>query len=190
MHGPTELREEGLFVQYPGFKLYCNEIQRVLLLDSNTLSRYGFTFPVDSDFHEWYRVEAADEPNKRFMATLPLPGDEDKKLTIIVSRPQPRERLPDIGLLVQVDEIASNVNEGDAQRTDTIYCKIISRVKIRRVQSGDNSVLRIQDNEVCYGEALSVNQKWVVDGFDHSDGDKQISRTGRVLATVRTTLLR
>ncbi|KAK7999041.1 hypothetical protein PG991_014716 [Apiospora marii] len=178
MYGLTELLDEGLLVRFPGFMLHFHDYQRILVLGSDASCPYGFQFPVDPEFNQWYRAEAADKPNMEFLETLPRPGDEDKQLAIIVSRPHPHEFLPEIGLLVQVDDIVSTLTEGDTHKTDIIHCKMISRLKIRRMQDKERSLLRVQDRHICYAETLSVNQKWIVDGFDEiSAGPTQQNET-------------
>lgn len=118
---------------------------------------------------------------------MPLPGDEYKQLAIIVSRSQLGQLLPDIGLLVQVDEIVSSLAEGDARRTSITYCKIISRLRLRRLT--ERPALRLGDRSVCYAEALSINQRWVVEGFDESYGVDRQKRIWLALVTFRPLIL-
>ncbi|KAK6836111.1 hypothetical protein PG987_006606 [Apiospora arundinis] len=180
MHAATELlAEDGLLVQYPGFVLHCQQDAIALILGSDAHRQYGFDFPVDPGFQEWYHVEAADNDD---MAHIP-PGLTVQQLAIIVSHPQPRESLAEIGLLVQVDRTVSSLHQVSGLRANIMYCRMIRRVRVRRMPSMKNPMLVLRNPRVCYGEALTINQQWAVDGFDGYGKSESESEPKDVMAT-------
>lgn len=174
-------RSNGLVVQYPGFMLHCRQGEEVIsnVLGFNNSKENSFDFPVDREFHEWYRAEVADldvhesHDHRRLLRGIQAADAESPlQLAIIISRPSPREMVPEIGLLVKVyDSIRSrDEHDGRRERVAKHYCKVIHRVKVARLVDHDEAARapgRAQTSEGadCYGEVLDAEQVWYVDGF-------------------------
>lgn len=129
----TDLLEgEGLLVKYPGFLLRMNsEDMRGRVLGLNTVDDESFTFPVDDSLLEWYTARPADSGHIPFLSGV---LKSDKRLAIILSRPQPKASPPEIGLLVEiyrpsVNKVRESEGSGSAQ---TYRCQIIRRLHVRR----------------------------------------------------------
>jgi hypothetical protein len=187
----TSLLPEGLLVQYPGFLLHCLDRRIIVKTD---LDDTTFTFPVDRDLLEWYSVQRADKDKERTSHLYEILEDSNGKhtqLAVILSRSRPKEMPAEIGLLVMIyepfqhEEIHKGAN----------YCRIIHRVRVWRakplytngpvtksnepeISQRDStgqpavdalpSILEVpseMDRQICIGEILDSNQKWVVDSF-------------------------
>ncbi|KAK7708373.1 hypothetical protein SLS63_013488 [Diaporthe eres] len=178
--------DDGLVVQYPGFMLHCRQGEEVIsnVLGFNYAKENTFDFPVDREFHQWYRAEVADldvheSHDHRHLLKRIQAEDRDSpiQLAVIISRPNPREMVPEIGLLVRVcDSVVSRDEYDSRQRTATEhYCKVIQRVRVARLVDYDDKVrasglARTSKGADCYGEVLDAEQVWFVDGFEAEKG--------------------
>jgi hypothetical protein len=187
----TSLLPEGLLVQYPGFLLHC--LDRKIIIGTD-LGDTTFTFPVDRDLLEWYSVQQADKGKERtahLYQIIEQSNDKKTQLAIILSRSRPKETPPEIGLLVMIYE----PSQGKESVSGKYYCRIIHRVRVWRAKpqySNDPftksneseiyqrdsagqpaadalpSILGIPsefDRQICIGEIIDSDQKWVVDSF-------------------------
>jgi len=174
MVGAAKLVPEGLLVQYPGFVLHAQS-RRAILGDNEN----SFHFPSDSTLLEWYGVELV---GLRSNPPIGVQKDE-KQLAIILCRPKPKE-IPEIALLVEIEEIIVQRSFNDKQHRSTIYHVSYDwRVKIWRetntdllskwrdyitasidhdekIATGDSEH---EDKMIC-GEALDSDQRWYVGG--------------------------
>lgn len=158
MKYPTELLPEGLVVRYPGIILHCTRPETFL---AQKEEGFTFDFPVDRGFNEWYTVGKhfeRVEPD----ATEITEAKQTLWFAIILSRPQPRERPDEIGLLVEVYNVARRQNEGESQDHEIYFCRIINRVHIRR--SRPNFFNGLTDDRLI-GELTSIDQHWCVDDY-------------------------
>lgn len=178
--------DDGLVVQYPGFMLHCRQGEEVIsnVLGFNYAKENSFDFPVDREFHQWYRAEVADldvheSQDHRHLLKRIQAEDRDSpiQLAVIISRPNPREMVPEIGLLVKVcDSVVSRDEYDSRQRIATEhYCKVIHRVRVARLVDYDekpraSSLARTSKGADCYGEVLDAEQVWFVDGFEADKG--------------------
>jgi hypothetical protein len=174
MVGAARLVPEGLLVQYPGFVLHAQN--RASILRENESS---FHFPSDSTLLEWYGVELSGLRNN------PPKGIEkdEKQLAIILCRPKPKE-IPEIALLVQIEEKIVQRSFNDKHHHSVIYhVSYDRRVKIWRETNADllskwreyitasidldeknlSGDLEREDKMIC-GEALDSDQRWYVGG--------------------------
>lgn len=174
MVGAARLVPEGLLVQYPGFVLHAQN--RAAILVENESS---FHFPSDSTLLEWYGVELIG------LRSSPPKGNQkdEKQLAVILCRPKPKE-IPEIALLVEIQEIIEQRSFSDKQHRSTIYrVSYDQRVKIWRetntemlskwrdyitasidhdekIASGNSER---KDMMIC-GESLESDQRWYVGG--------------------------
>jgi hypothetical protein len=174
MVGAARLVPEGLLVQYPGFVLHAQN--RASILRENESS---FHFPSDSTLLEWYGVELSGLRNN------PPKGIEkdEKQLAIILCRPKPKE-IPEVALLVQIEEKIVQRSFNDKHHHSVIYhVSYDRRVKIWRETNADllskwrdyitasidldeknlSGDLKREDKMIC-GEALDSDQRWYVGG--------------------------
>jgi hypothetical protein len=100
---PTELHEEGLLVQYPGFLLQCGHPNAIL---GSNLGRSGLKFPVDQYMSEWYQVQPIGKVRAEYGAAqrlLPRTfAHAPPEFGVILCRPKPREWPEEIGVLVEI----------------------------------------------------------------------------------------
>ncbi|KAK7947834.1 uncharacterized protein PG986_008720 [Apiospora aurea] len=159
MEHPTELVPEGLLVRYPGIMLHCEKLATVTSQNSQ-----GFHFPVDRELNEWYRVDLINEN------TLPKVADIEAgrtgrvfnyMLAVIISRPRPKERLRDVGLLVEIYESSWRRHERQVRNENIFYSRILSRVHISRV----GPVSWREPSDQVIGERTREDQLWCVDDF-------------------------
>lgn len=160
MEHATELMPEGLIVRYPGIMLHCEELTLVM----NHKMGQGFHFPVDRELNEWYRVDLAKKNTLPRIDEIKA-GQNNKKfnymVAVIISRPRPKERLPDIALLVEIYDKAWRRQEKQARNESIYYARILSRVKITRV----SSVPWQESKDQVIGERTKDNQLWCIDDF-------------------------
>lgn len=192
--GETNLLKNGLEVKYPGFLLHTigTDVRfQILGMDQNDRSTKTpyFTFPANRNLLEWYSAKPADPTAPTF-----LPGianNPKARLAIILPRPRPVERPPEICLLVEIWR--EDHDKGKAPRR-LFNCQIIRRMHIWRDMSpiylggadrngpkgsssggsGDNAASPhwsiiggpLTDSSFCLGESLPPEQRWVVDGYD------------------------
>lgn len=178
--------DDGLVVQYPGFMLHCRQGEEVIsnVLGFNYAEKNTFDFPVDREFHQWYRAEVADldvheSHDHRHLLKRIQAEDRDSpiQLAVILSRPNPREMVPEIGLLVKVCDSVVSRDEYDSRQRTAIehYCKVIQRVRVARLVDYDekmraSGLARTSNGADCYGEVLDAEQVWFVDGFEAEKG--------------------
>jgi len=131
----TELEDRGLLVQYPGFLLHCQDKKVVLGTNHNDPT---FTFPIDRGLLEWYSVEPADKERKPYLyQILEQPKSKPSELAIILSRSRPRERPPEIGLLVEIyskDPRAPRPGVNIDPKRKVYWCHVIHRVRVWRAK--------------------------------------------------------
>ncbi|KAE9382006.1 hypothetical protein N431DRAFT_393756 [Stipitochalara longipes BDJ] len=174
MVGAAKLVPEGLLVQYPGFVLHAQNRASILRVNESS-----FHFPSDSTLLEWYGVELTGLRNN------PPKGNEkdEKQLAIILCRPKPKE-IPEIALLVEIEEKIVQRSFSDKHHHSVIYhVSYDQRVKIWRETNGDllskwrdyittsidldekkvSGDPKREDNMIC-GEALDSDQRWYVGG--------------------------
>ena len=157
---PTSLETDGLLVKYPGFMLHTpdDQIRRRILGTDNFNNT--FRFPSDRKLLEWYNAKPADpEQSVKYLNQI---VNEKTRLAIILSRPQPGDSPPEIGLLVGIQKRLGK----------KFYCYIIRRLHVWR-DTSSNSVSNpgrmglgsklLED--MCIGEVLRADQDWVVDGY-------------------------
>jgi hypothetical protein len=158
----AKLAPEGLLVHYPGFLLHAENRSAILRENEDT-----FCFPSDSTLLEWYTVEVKDSTSSPSKG-IDSPGN---RLAIILCRERPRE-LPEIALLVEIEQEIVQQNFRDHRRSKIYRVSIVSRVKIwRQVSSHKLSGWHkyITDSTgkdalmIC-GEVLDSEQRWYVDG--------------------------
>lgn len=190
--------DDGLAVQYPGFMLHSRQGDEVIanILGFNSAKEKSFDFPVDREFRQWYRAEVADldvhdsDNHRRLLMGIQAADTESPlQLAIIISRPNPRDMVPEIGLLVKVCDSVLSRDEYDSQQKSVIehYCKIIHRVKVARLVDYDEKA-RTSEGADCYGEVLDAEQVWFVDGFkveedNFPDGEDTIPTTSHSTTT-------
>ena len=191
-YAPTDLRDEGLIVQFPGFLLHTHSRasrQRILGAD---MTRPSFTFPVDRDLIEWYTVESAYDDRDPSVLFLEYIANNHTQLAIILSRPQPRNSPPEIGLLVEIYRITP-IKAATELGNQRYNCQVLKRVRIRRSTesmyasaSGPNPPMsehspmshiltarwkiiggspEDDDADFVIGEVVPVTQPWAVDGY-------------------------
>ncbi|KAK8076985.1 hypothetical protein PG996_003155 [Apiospora saccharicola] len=160
MEHATELMPEGLVVRYPGIMLHCEELTLVL----NHKMGQGFHFPVDRELNEWYQVDLAKKNTLPRMDEIKA-GRTNKKfnymVAVIISRPRPKERLPDTALLVEVYDKSWRRQEKQVRHESIFYARILSRIKITRV----SSVAWQESKDQVIGERTKDDQLWCVDDF-------------------------
>lgn len=160
MEHATELMPEGLVVRYPGIMLHCEELTLVM----NHKMGQGFHFPVDRELNEWYRI---DLPKKNTLPRIEAikASRVNKKfnymVAVIISRPRPKERLPDTALLVEIYDKSWRRQEKQARHESIYYARILSRIKITRV----SSVAWQESKDQVIGERTKDDQLWCVDDF-------------------------
>ncbi|KAK8094960.1 hypothetical protein PG997_001645 [Apiospora hydei] len=159
-HG-TELVPEGLLVRYPGIMLHCEEPKTVM---SYAQSK-GFDFPVDRELNDWYRVEILFQENRLPTINDILTNRANKKfnymLAVIISRPQPKERLAEIGLLVEIYDSPWRRHEKQVRPETILYSRVLSRIRISRI--GRTSWREPKDQVI--GERTRDDQLWCVDDY-------------------------
>lgn len=188
----------GLAVQYPGFLLHCRQGEAIsTILGFNHAENNSFDFPVDRELHQWYRVEVADldehvsPGHRRLLNEIKAEDDKDPiQLAVVISRPNPREMVPEIGLLVQVCDsvpVRDEYEKRPASPTE-YYCKVVHRVRVARLVDRDDKVrapnaarTSTSKGADCYGEVLEAEQVWFVDGFEpekctYLDGETSTSK--------------
>lgn len=198
---PTTLADTGLIVRYPGFMLHCRHDARsntALVIGKNISNTRRFDFPIDLEFQQWYRAEVADgdvHKTTRHQGFLKMILEKDKKdplqLAIIISRPNLRGMVPEIGLLVHIHESISRKDEHDSRGKEVIerYCKIIQRVRVSMLggfvgsdeeatDSAKRGRARTSEDANCYGEMLGPEQVWIVDGSDYNEFQDGKNNTG------------
>lgn len=174
-------------MQFPGFIRHCLEEPILKILGTDHSQENSFDFPVDMEFHQWYRAETADPDvhaeiaHRRLLQEICGEDiDNDKgplQFAIMISRPNPRETVPEIGLLVKICESVSSKNEFDVRQKNIIehYCRIIHRVKVSRLIDHEEKKARMPDykriSEAAdyYSEVLGFEQIWFVNGFHPDD---------------------
>jgi len=149
---PTRLHEKyGLLVQYPGFLIHCPDLEP--FLGSGNVPQ-EFEFPVDNSLLEWYRAsdEKLDsvplngatlkreisEPKERISQEQLVNYIEKVKpmdFAIILSRPRPKARPAEVGLLVAIDNKIQRSEAPDPVKHTIYCCRIIRRVKISRIEA-------------------------------------------------------
>lgn len=196
--------DDGLVVRYPGFMLHCRQGEEVILnvLGFNFAKENSFDFPVDREFYQWYRAEVADldvhesDEHRRLLKSIQAADTESPlQLAIIISRPNPREMVPEIGLLVKVCDSVLSRDEYDSRQKSVTehYCKIIHRIKVARLVDHDEKTrmsstanMRTSEGADCYGEVLDAEQIWFVDGFRFKE---DISPDGEGSTTSQSTVV-
>ncbi|KAI9150774.1 hypothetical protein HJFPF1_10551 [Paramyrothecium foliicola] len=159
MNYPTELRDEGLLVRYPGIILHCGDFMAIL----NDMDKTEFSFPVDRELNEWYKVHRFELERQEVKDSIMRrrETDPDSYFAIIISRPRPRERVDEIGLLVQVYQSLWRRKEVDNARHMIHYCQIISRIKMCRTRPDDFK----EPIDAVIGELTDEDQCWCVDDY-------------------------
>ena len=167
---PTELHEDGLLVQYPGFLLQCGHPNTIL---GSNLAMSSLSFPIDQSMSEWYQVKALDGARTEFGATQMMLSKSHEpshlEFGVILSRPRPREWPEEIGLLVQIYRETWKRKEPERISRRYFYCQIVRHVLVSRTapppklkkfklpagQMGDHPI----------GEAMPEDTLWYVDGY-------------------------
>ncbi|KAK7921577.1 hypothetical protein PG985_009599 [Apiospora marii] len=160
MDHATELMPEGLVVRYPGIMLHCEELTLVL---GHKMGQ-GFHFPVDRELNEWYRVDLAKKNTLPKIEEIKARRNNKRfnyMVAIIISRPRPKERLPDTALLVEVYDKSWRRPEKQVLKESIFYARILSRIKITRV----SSVAWQESKDQVIGERTKDDQLWCVDDF-------------------------
>lgn len=157
---------KGLLVEYPGFLLHSENMSSIMMDE-----KPYFRFPSDNTLHEWYTVSKADS-----MVEASYEGDRGKlnrrtfkPFAIILSRQRPRA-IPEIGLLVEIDDHTTERVLGEQKESKIFNVSIVFRVSIKRDVGEDllrnweahlRSPANGSDNLIC-GEVLDADQKWCV----------------------------
>jgi hypothetical protein len=144
---PTELRPEGLLVQYPGFLLHGGDPS--LILATNHGDSRELVFPTERHLSEWYKAIVVDPPDLSPVANKILQrtksnftqgestddGQRSKppSFGIILSRSKPGEWPEEIGLLVEVYHELWRTKEPERINKKIYCCQIIHRVRVCRV---------------------------------------------------------
>ncbi len=164
-------KDNGLRVRYPGFILHTPNRNRVLGTDN---IHDEFIFPVDRNLIEWYKAKRTDTVQSDYVASI---GDNKTTLAIILSRPQPRDLLPEIALLVEIWKQRNETQDKGSKQV--FYCQIIHRLQVSRerpaypdnendfphpIVTGPGSEQR-DDGDLIIGEVLGPDQEWFVDGY-------------------------
>jgi hypothetical protein len=139
----AELKEEGLLVRCPGFRLHR------VGSHGGPIKRQ-FVFPSDSLLRDWLSVSDADPE--------PIQAPLDKSLAIITMS-QKMRTAPQIALLVAIHRVEGR----------TLYVRIVKRVwictetKPSRIDLLQKMFRATMSQAIC-GESLTSEQKWCVDG--------------------------
>ena len=167
---PTELHEEGLLVQYPGFLLQCGDPH--VILGSNW-GKQGLTFPIDQYISEWYKVtsigrgQAEDRAARKVLPRIF--ANTSPEFGIILCRPKPREWPPEIGLLVEIYREAWKRKEPERVNRKYYYCQVIRRVWVSRIRTPvlpkNYKLPSGRTGNPPIGELMPENTLWYVDGY-------------------------
>jgi hypothetical protein len=176
---PTELHEEGLLVQYPGFLLHCGDPSVVLQTD-HTLP--DLVFPTDQFMSEWYKTSSTrdridDGAAQRVISRLRQNEDIGRRpqFGIILSRPKPRERPSEVGLLVEIYREMSRRKEPQRVNRNIYCCQIIRRVWVSRTTK---PVSKFRPKITPLGELMPEDTLWYVDGYQDSRASEEFARSG------------
>ncbi|KAK8133476.1 hypothetical protein PG984_005488 [Apiospora sp. TS-2023a] len=160
MEHTTKLVSEGLIVRYPGVLLHCEELAAVV----NNEMDHGFSFPVDQELNEWYRVDLINE-NKLPRIDQIGAGRSNRNanymLAVIISRPRPKERLPEIGLLVEIYQSRRRRHEKQTLDETLFYSRTLCRVRVSRI----SPVSWKEPRDQVIGERTKDDQLWCVDDY-------------------------
>lgn len=187
---PTELHQEGLLVQYPGFLLHGGDPD--VILRSNHLKE-DLKFPIDHYLSEWYEATAIEEPSHdqavQNVITRVRVDEENAQsppkrpqFGIILSRPKPREWPPEIGLLVEIYSEMWRRKEPQRVNRKIYCCQIIRRLKVSRVTKPPESGFQVPSGkrkDSPIGELMPEDTLWYVDGYQDSKTREESRRPGR-----------
>lgn len=172
---PTEIWSDGLLVEYPGILLLSETMDTIL--SASPVS--GFSFPVDRDLNEWYRVVGIITEEEAPETDTVKAGQGRKPaglgLALIIPRTHPRHRPGDIGLLVEVYKRETMLRQDEPSLGPILYARIIRRVKISR---GASELVRAPCSQVI-GERTNDNQLWCVDGYDAHSAELNEQKTNK-----------
>ncbi|KAK0640153.1 hypothetical protein DIS24_g9617 [Lasiodiplodia hormozganensis] len=157
---PTQLDQNGLLVEFPGFLLHCTSAgKRELQHLSEGISE--ICFPYGSNLLEWYQVRKlfGDDEND-----ITVRSDETANYAIIVPQEQPRT-IEEVGLFVEIrrDQLQRSL---ESSRTSRIFhVSILFRVLVRR-DLGNNTAENKEEfflnTDSILGELVDRSQKWYV----------------------------
>ncbi|KAK4214243.1 hypothetical protein QBC37DRAFT_284212 [Rhypophila decipiens] len=193
---PTELHNEGLLVQYPGFLLQCGHPNRILGTNL-TKSKSTLAFPIDQNLSEWYHVRPLEEARTEFdparMMFSKSHGTSQLEFGIILSRPKPRE-WPDeeIGLLVHIWRETWKRKEPERISRKYLYSQIVRHVLVSRRSTVREERKHYQLpagklNDQPIGEAMPEDTLWYVDGYRQDRDQPRIPDQSRPAATQNDT---
>jgi hypothetical protein len=166
--GPAaRLVSRGLVVQYPGFKLHSLSGNPWTIVrppglgtqdqgsKSSPEENERFWFPANKLLLEWYMVE------KDAVIDRSAPADNSPELALILPR-QGHAATPEIALLVSVSE----------ERNQIFYVTALGRVWVS-LETRQSHIPELRENfkeslDSIWGEALSPDQQWCVDGWFHN----------------------
>jgi len=189
----TRLHQGGLLVKYPGFLLHTpsDRIRRRILGTDNV--NETFQFPSDRKLLEWYNVKPADPQHSvKYLNEI---INTTEQLAIILSRPRPGDSPPEIGLLVGIHKENEKTGQREEVKTEfecyiirrlhvwreTSSNYLSGPGRMGRDQSTGNkepdekeklgntphwNVIEAEPtDDTCIGEAVGVDQTWIVDGY-------------------------
>lgn len=188
---PTELHQEGLLVQYPGFLLHGGD--PYVVLRSNYVKE-DLKFPIDQYLSEWYKATATkerthDQAAQKIMSRLrPTENIQTQpkrpQFGIILSRPKPREWPPEIGLLVEIYSEMSRRKEPQRVNRKIYCCQIIRRLWVSRATNQEEEpeysfrLPRGEHKDSPIGELMPEHTLWYVDGYQDIDTREESRRPG------------
>ncbi|KAK4234594.1 hypothetical protein C8A03DRAFT_37627 [Achaetomium macrosporum] len=174
---PTELHEEGLLVQYPGFLLQCGHPNAIL---GSNLGKSGLKFPVDQYMSEWYQVKAIGKIRAEYGAAQKLLprtfAHAPPEFGVILCRPKPREWPEEIGVLVEIYRETWKRKEPERVSRKYLYSQCIRLVWVSRYAPTPDEIKnyklpsgKVGDQPI--GELVPEDTFWYVDGYQANRDD-------------------
>lgn len=182
MSKATELHEEGLLVQYPGFLLQCGHPNAVL---GSNLGKSGLKFPIDQYISEWYQIKAIGGASRAEYGAAQkiLPrtfAHAPPEFGVILCRPKPREWPEEIGVLVEIYREAWKRKEPERVSRKYYYCQIVRRVWVSRYVPTPEELRNYRlpagrTGDPPIGELVPEDTFWYVDGYQANRDDPSLA---------------
>lgn len=157
---PTQLDQNGLLVEFPGFLLHCTSAGKGELQHLSE-GRSEICFPYGSNLLEWYQVRKLFGDGE-YVTTMR--SDETVNYAIVIPQEQPRT-IEEAGLFVEIrrDQLQRSL---ESSRTSRIFhVSILFRVLVRR-DLGNNTAENKEEfflnTDSILGELVDRSQKWYV----------------------------
>ncbi|KAF4546197.1 Het domain protein [Lasiodiplodia theobromae] len=154
---PTQLDQNGLLVEFPGFLLHCSSAARSQL-QLLSEGKSELCFPYGSNLLEWYQVRKLFGDEEK---DITLRSDETTDYAIIIPQEQP-SIIEDVGLFVEIRRTQLQRSLENSRTTRIFHVSSLFRVLVRR-DMGDNIEENKEqfflDTDLILGELVDRSQK-------------------------------